>query len=95
MAVFRDKGSRAQAVLEQGIARAIAELEPLLHTRAGGVAIVELRASEGLLLLRVDGECPGCDMKAETLQRGIEAHIRQRVPGIREVRVVPKAGPSH
>jgi Fe-S cluster biogenesis protein NfuA len=90
MAVFRNKESRAQAALEQGIARAIAELEPLLHTRAGGVEVVELRVSEGLLLLQVDGDCPGCEMKAETLQRGIEAHIRQRVPSIREVRVIPK-----
>jgi Fe-S cluster biogenesis protein NfuA len=40
----------------------------------------------GLAVLHVAGDCPDCDMSAEMLMQGIEAHLRMRVPEVREVR---------
>ena len=50
------------------------------------VELMEFNADTGLTVVRCAGDCPDCDLSAENLTVGIEAHLRQQVPEIRTVR---------
>jgi Fe-S cluster biogenesis protein NfuA len=76
-----------QAKIEASIRAAIDGLRPLLRLGDSGVELIEFDGRTGVAVLRVAGGCPDCDMSALTLEQGIEAHLRQRVPAIRSVRV--------
>jgi len=50
------------------------------------VELIELDADTGVAVIRCSGDCPDCDLSAEHLTVGIEAHLRQQVPEIRSIR---------
>ena len=81
-------GRRAQrgAAIAARIRMAIEELRPMLRIEASAVELLRFDERSGVALLRLDGGCPDCEMTAATLITGIEAHLRSRVPEIREVR---------
>jgi len=73
--------------IEQRIREAITRLRPLLRlSDPQTVALVSFDAQQGVAVLRLDGGCPDCDMPVAALMQGIEAHLKLRVPEIREVR---------
>jgi Fe-S cluster biogenesis protein NfuA len=41
-------------------------------------------------VIRCSGDCPGCDLSAEHLTVGIDAHLRLQVPEIRSIRFVAR-----
>jgi Fe-S cluster biogenesis protein NfuA len=80
-----DKSQR----IEGQIRDAITGLRPLLRLRApDAIGLVSFDVGSGVVILRLDGGCPDCEMPITALLQGIEAHLRLRVPEIREVRVV-------
>ena len=83
-ALRRERGGSAE--IEGRIRQALESLRPLLHFRTCEVDLIEYRMDSGLAVLHVVGDCPDCDMSAEMLMQGIEAHLRMRVPEVREVR---------
>lgn len=74
--------------IEARIREAIAGLRPLLPVDASGIELVNFESETGVAVLRVEGDCPDCEMSAAALLRGIEAHLKLRVPEIREIRPV-------
>jgi Fe-S cluster biogenesis protein NfuA len=74
--------------IEARIRDAITGLRPLLGAAATGVELVNFEAATGVAVLRIEGDCPECDMSVATLVQGIEAHLKMRVPEIREIRPV-------
>jgi Fe-S cluster biogenesis protein NfuA len=52
------------------------------------IDLVNFEAATGVAVLRVEGDCPDCEMSVATLLQGIEAHLKLRVPEIREIRPV-------
>ncbi|HXY32038.1 MAG TPA: NifU family protein [Gemmatimonadaceae bacterium] len=72
--------------IEHQIRQAIAAMRPLLRMDSVGVELVAFSADTGVALLRFEGDCPDCRLSASMLRQGIEAHLRQQVPEIREVR---------
>ena len=87
MVLGRGSGRRATA-LEARIREVIAGLRPMLRIDPCGIELVEFEVSTGVATVRIDGGCPDCEMPAATLRQGIEAHLRLRVPEIREVRTI-------
>jgi Fe-S cluster biogenesis protein NfuA len=81
-----------QARVEERIRGAIDGLRPLLPFGGSAVELIAFDGVNGVALVRVAGDCPECEMPAVALVRGIEAHLRQRVPEIRVVRVEPARG---
>ncbi len=71
--------------MENRIRFALDGLRPLLRVDDFDVELVRFDEAEGVAYLRVEGGCPDCDMTAATLTRGIEAHLRQRVPEVEAV----------
>ena len=52
------------------------------------IEIADYSGSNGRLTLRIDGSCPDCNLSPATFIPAIEAHVRQRVPEVREVAVI-------
>jgi Fe-S cluster biogenesis protein NfuA len=71
--------------IENRIREAIVGLLPLVRLGSSDVELIAFEAESGLATLRLAGDCPDCDMSAVSLLRGIEAHLKQRVPEIRAV----------
>ena len=74
--------------MEARLRAAIAELRPLLGDGTHGVELVEFDISSAVAVLRFSGGCSDCDMTAEMMIEGIEAHLRRHVPEVRGVRAV-------
>ena len=71
--------------IEHRIRDAIDELQPLLPLDEGKVELVRFDPASGVATLRLAGGCPECDLTLGSLLVGITAHLRMRVPEIREV----------
>jgi Fe-S cluster biogenesis protein NfuA len=75
-------------VVERQIREAILGLKPLLSSHAGNVVdFMSFDVKSGVVILRLEGGCPDCDMPTSALMKGIEAHLMLRVPEIRSVRM--------
>jgi Fe-S cluster biogenesis protein NfuA len=90
MGILNGRRSRGAAI-EARIRRAIDELRPMLRIESSGVELLRFEEATGVAVLRVEGDCPDCEMTAAMLLQGIAAHLRQRVPEIREVRAAGAA----
>ena len=77
--------------VERKIRAAIAAMRPLLRIDTLGVDLVSFEAASGVAFLRIAGDCPDCALSAVELREGIEAHLRRRVPEIREIRTTAPA----
>jgi Fe-S cluster biogenesis protein NfuA len=60
-------------------------MRPLLRVDDFTVELMRFDATEGVAYLRIGGGCPDCDMTAAMLARGIEAHLRRRIPEVESV----------
>ena len=83
MSLFKQ---RAAPDIEDRIRVAIGEMRTMLRIDTMDVELVELDADTGVAVIRCSGDCPDCDLSAENLTVGIEAHLRQQVPEIRSIR---------
>ena len=75
--MMRDMQEQIEAVLE--------EVRPRLARHGGGVEIVDCDEEQGIVKLRLRGGCAGCALANITLKAGIEAMIRDVVPGVSEI----------
>jgi len=91
MGVFHRTGSDGAAAVEARLRAAIEDLRPLLGDGTHGVELVEFEHASATAVLRLSGGCSDCDMTAEMLITGIEAHLRRHVPEVRAVRALPAA----
>ena len=85
---FLRRARPSTEAIEARIREAIIGLRPLLGAAATGVDLVNFEAETGVAVLRIEGDCPECEMSVATFLQGIEAHLKMRVPEIREIRPV-------
>lgn len=88
MSVLKFTSGRGNPAVEARIRHALAELRPLLRIEECGLHLVEFDAAAGVAVLRIEGGCPDCEMPAVTYLEGIAAHLRLRIPEVREVRAL-------
>jgi len=86
MSVLRPN-RRTPESIEKSITVVLSEVGPLLRIDHCHIEIVEFSTMTGLLRVRIDGECPDCELSPVTFMPAIEAHLKLRVPEVREVRV--------
>ncbi|HJU65240.1 MAG TPA: NifU family protein [Gemmatimonadaceae bacterium] len=79
---------RAGAAVEARILEALESLRPLLRIETIGIELVRFDHRTGLAVLRFEGDCPDCQMSAIQMRQGVEAHLRMRVPEIREIHAI-------
>ena len=87
MALFKQ---RAPMDVDDSIRTALEGMRPLLRIETMNIALVEFDAESGVAVIKCTGDCPDCDLSAEMLTVGIEAHLRQQVPEIRSIRFVAR-----
>lgn len=68
--------ARIRAVLDE-------EVRPAVAMDGGDVAFVAFR--DGIVELSMRGACSGCPSSAATLEHGIEARLRERIPEVQGV----------
>ena len=73
--------------IEARISAILLEVEPLLRIEHFRIELVAFAAESGSLTLRIGGECPDCELSPATFAPAIAAHVKQRVPEVREVRL--------
>lgn len=87
MALFKQ---RTGTDVEGDIRTAIDGMRPLLRIETMDIELVAFEMENSVAVIRCTGDCPDCDLSAENLTVGIEAHLRQQVPEIRAVRFVTR-----
>ncbi len=87
MALFKQRTSNDVDVRTRN---AIVGMRTLLRIETMDVELVEFDADSGVAVIRCTGDCPDCDLSAEMLTVGIEAHLRQQVPEIRFIHFVAR-----
>jgi Fe-S cluster biogenesis protein NfuA len=80
------KGARGDRDVDDRIRETLTELRPLLHIAEANVELVHFEEQSGTAVLRVEGDCPDCEMSAANMIEGIAAHLRARVPEVKDVR---------
>jgi len=63
----------------------IDRIRPLLQDDGGDIELVGIDEETGVVSVRLQGACKGCPGAVMTLKMGIERHLKERVPEVKEV----------
>jgi Fe-S cluster biogenesis protein NfuA len=70
--------------VKEKIEAALEKIRPFLQRDGGDVELVEV-TEDGVVKVKLTGACGGCPMAQITLKRGIEARLKEKVPGVTAV----------
>ena len=71
---------------EEKVKSALAEVAEVLKADGGGVELASIDG--GVVNVKLTGACGGCPMAQMTLQKVVEARLREKVPEIEKVQAV-------
>ena len=77
--------------LETRVRQALDQVRPRLRAHGGGVELVAI--DNGLIRLRLVGNCDGCPSSAATMRQTVEEAIYARAPDAAGIEVEQPAGP--
>ena len=72
--------------MKEKVEEVINDLRPFLMNDGGNVELVKIE--DNIVYVRFQGACSGCPMKQLTFKEGIEKMILEKVPEIKEVKLV-------
>ena len=72
--------------METQLLEAMDAIRPALQSDGGDMRLLSLDEETGVVDIELMGACGGCPMSSLTLKAGIERILKDRVPGITEVR---------
>ncbi|HZK77320.1 MAG TPA: NifU family protein [Gemmatimonadaceae bacterium] len=84
---MRRKRGRSQSAIEQSISTVLVEVQPMLRIEHCRLELVEFDTVTGLLVIRIEGNCPDCSVSPSIFATGIAAHVKQRIVEVSEVRI--------
>ena len=73
--------------MKEEILKALESIRPFLQSANGDVELVEV-SEDGIVKVRLTGECRDCPMSVMTLRAGIERSLMRQVPGIKRIESV-------
>ena len=76
-----------RADLRTRVSRVIEMVRPTMQSHGGDVALVDVR--DNRVFVRLSGNCNGCSMSSVTLRTTVEESLKEHVPEIEGVEVVP------
>lgn len=82
------RGARGGRDVDERIRETLLELRPMLHMAEASLELVSFEDATGTAVLRLEGDCPYCEMSAANMLEGIGAHLRARVPEVKGVRTI-------
>ena len=72
--------------MEEKVNEVLNELRPFLMNDGGNVELIKIE--DGIVYVAFQGACAGCAIRDVTLTEGIERMMKEKVPEIKEVRLV-------
>lgn len=72
--------------METQLLEAMEAIRPALQSDGGDMRVLSIDEETGVVDIELMGACGGCPMSSLTLKAGIERILKDRVPGITEVR---------
>lgn len=85
-ALFAMHGIVRADVMTQA-ARVLEAVKPYMRSHGGDVELVKIEGDTAFV--RLHGACNGCSLSAVTLRNGVEETLKEHIPQIRQVEVVP------
>ena len=73
--------------MKEEILRALESIRPFLQADNGDIELVEV-TEDGIVKVRLQGECEKCPLSIMTLRAGIERSLMKKVPGIKRIEAV-------
>ena len=73
--------------MKEEILKALETIRPFLQADNGDVELVEV-TEDGIVKVKLTGDCQDCPMSTLTLRAGIERSLMRQVPGIRRIESV-------
>jgi len=73
--------------MKNEILNALDSMRPFLQADNGDIELVEV-TEDGIVKVRLQGECEKCPLSIMTLRAGIERSLMKQVPGIRRIESV-------
>ena len=67
------------------VQKVLDDVRPMLQMDGGDVELVEVDEAKGIVKVRLQGHCAHCPMSEITLQNGIEARLKEKLPQVKEV----------
>jgi Fe-S cluster biogenesis protein NfuA len=81
------KSRRSQSAIEESISTVLVDVTPMLRIEHCRLQLLEFDRATGVLLIRIEGNCPDCSVSPAIFATGIAAHVKQRVVEVSEVRL--------
>ncbi len=69
--------------MKEKVEKALDKIRPALMADGGGIELVEVK--DDVVKVKLTGACGGCPMSQMTLKMGIERHLKNEIPEIKEV----------
>lgn len=70
--------------MREKVKTALNGIKPRLQADGGDVELVEV-SEDGIVKVKLVGACGSCPMAQMTLKMGIERHLKENVPEVKEV----------
>ena len=78
-----------QNTLTTQVETVLAEVRKMIQRDGGDLELVSVDEDSGLVKVRFQGACVGCPSAAITFQSAIERTLKQAIPQIQTVELVP------
>jgi Fe-S cluster biogenesis protein NfuA len=72
--------------MQELLLEAMEAIRPALQSDGGDMRLLSVDEETGVIDIELMGACGGCPMSSLTLKAGIERILKDRVPGVTEVR---------
>jgi len=72
---------------KEKVKKVMKQIRPSLQADGGDVKLVSV-SDDGIVKVELQGACRGCPMSQLTLKNGIERVLKEKVPGVKEVKPV-------
>ncbi|NLL89892.1 MAG: NifU family protein [Dehalococcoidales bacterium] len=70
--------------MKEKVQEVLEMIRPSLQADGGDVELVDV-TEDGIVKLKLTGQCAGCPMSTMTLKNGIERIMKQEIPEVKEV----------
>lgn len=72
-------------IMKKEVEKFIKEIRPQLRMDGGDVELIDVDEKKGVVKVRLQGACATCPMSTITLKQGIEAEMKKKIKGVKEV----------
>ena len=73
--------------MKEEILKALESVRPFLQADNGDIELVDV-TDDGIVKVRLLGECEKCPLSIMTLRAGIERSLMKQVPGVKRIEAV-------